>query len=102
MRQLLFLNFVIMSVVNVSLLYTNLNVIIPPANCVCGWLYPLQTVFVGGYTVFTLSVLPTVCVCVCVCPLRFVSLITLRIFDGISSNFANTFICTRQILIIKK
>ena len=26
-------------------------------------LYPPQTVFVGGYTVFT-SVLPTVCVCV--------------------------------------
>ena len=63
-------------------------------------LYPPQTVFVGGYTVFTLSVLPTVCVCVC--PLRFVSLITLRTFDGISSNFANTFICTRQILLIKK
>ena len=27
---------------------------------------PPQTVFVGGYTVFTLSVLPTVCVCACV------------------------------------
>ena len=30
-------------------------------------LYPPQTVFVGWYTVFTLSVLPTVCVCVRVC-----------------------------------
>ena len=27
-------------------------------------LYPPQTVFVGGYTVYTLSVLPTVRVCV--------------------------------------
>ena len=35
---------------------------IPPANCVCG-LYPLQTVFVGGYTVFTF-VLPCVRACV--------------------------------------
>ena len=40
--------------------------IIPPANCVCGWLYPPQTVFVGGYTVFTLSVRPSECVCACV------------------------------------
>ena len=37
-----------------------------------------------------------------VCPKRFVSLITSRIIDGISSNFANTFIYTRQILLIKK
>ena len=37
-----------------------LVVIIPPANCVCGWLYPPQTVFVGGYTVFMLSVRPFV------------------------------------------
>ena len=37
-----------------------------------------------------------------VCPKRFVSLITSRIIDGISSNFANTFIYTGQILLIKK
>ena len=30
------------------------------------FIIPPQTVFVGGYTVFTFSVLPTVCVCVCV------------------------------------
>ena len=29
-------------------------------------LYPLQTVFVGGYTVLTLSVLPTRRACTCV------------------------------------
>ena len=28
------------------------------------FLYPPQTVFVGGYTVFTLFVLPCVCACV--------------------------------------
>ena len=36
-----------------------------------------------------------------VCPKHFASLITSRIIDGISSNFANTFICTRQILLVK-
>ena len=40
------------------------TVFIPPANCVCGWLYPPQTVFVGWYTVFTLSVRPSDRVCV--------------------------------------
>ena len=39
---------------------------------ISSFLYPPQTVFVGGYTVFTLSVLPTVCVCVCAC-VRYVS-----------------------------
>ena len=48
--------------------------------------------FVGGYTVFTLSVHL----------LRFVFLITLRVMDGISSNLAYTFIFTGQIFIIKK
>ena len=62
-------------------------------------LYPPQTVFVGGYTVFTLSESPTDRPTVC--PKRFVSLITSRVIDGISSNFANTFIYTRQILLIK-
>ena len=62
-------------------------------------LYPPQTVFVGGYTVFTLSVLPSVRPSVH--PLRFVFLITLRVMDGISSNLAFTFISTGQILIIK-
>ena len=73
-------------------------------------LYPPQTVFVGGYTVFTLSVRPGKCKnetfpwsvrpteCVSV---TFVSLISWRIIDGISQNFANTFICTRQILLIE-
>ena len=55
-------------------------------------LYPPQTVFVGEYTVFTLSVRP----------LRFVFLITSRVMDRISSNLAYTFISTGQILIIKK
>ena len=56
---------------------------------------PPQTVFVGGYTVFTLSVRPSVR------PLHFVFLITLRVMDGISSNLAYTFIFTGQIFIIK-
>ena len=60
-----------------------MRVIIPP---------PPQTMFVGGYTVFTLSVRP----------LRFVFLISLRAMDGISSNLAYTFISTGQILIIKE
>ena len=59
-----------------------LFIIIPPANCVCGWVYCFHVVRPSD----------RVCVCVCVCPLHFVSLITLGIFDGILSNFANTFI----------
>ena len=52
---------------------------------------PSQTVFVGGYTVFTLSVRPE----------RFVSLISLRVIDGISSNLAYLFIFTVPIFIMK-
>ena len=65
----------------------------------CFFLYPLQTVFVGGYTVFTLSVHPSVRASVR--PKRFVFLISLRVMDGISSNLAYTFISTGQIIIIK-
>ena len=47
------------------------HLLYPPANCVCGWVYCFHVVRPSD----------RVCVCVCVCPLRFVSLITLRIFD---------------------
>ena len=62
-------------------------------------LYPLQTVFAGWYTVFTLSVRPSVRPSVRM--LHFVSLISLRVIDGISSNLAYLFISTGPILIIK-
>ena len=61
-----------------------------------------QTVFVGGYTVFTLSVNPGLYVRPSVHPSQhFVSLISLRVIDGISSNLAYLFISTGPILIIK-
>ena len=49
---------------------------------------PLQTVFLGRYTIFMLSVR------VSVRPFRFVSLISLRVIDGISLNIVYTFIST--------
>ena len=63
---------------------------------------PPQTVFVGGYTVFTLSIRP------CVRPSVFlivhnvfvslVSLLAHSVIDRISPNVANSFVSTRQIL----
>ena len=55
--------------------------------------------FVGGYTVFTLSV--RLSVRPSIRPLRFVFVITLRVMDGISSNLAYTFISIGQTLMIK-
>ena len=49
--------------------------------------------FVGGYTVFTLSERPT--------ERMFDRVSVSDVIDGISSNFADTFICTRQIFLIK-
>ena len=57
-------------------------------------LYPSQTVFVGGCTVFRLSMRA------CVCPS--VTFCFLNIFDGISSNLAYAFISTGQIFIISQ
>ena len=59
----------------------------PPANYVSGWVYCFHVV--------SPSFWPSVCL------LHFLSLISWKILDRISSNFANTFICTRQILLIK-
>ena len=53
--------------------------------------------FVGGYTVFTLSVRPSIRPFV----RNVVSLISLRVIDGVSSNLAYLFMSTGPILIIK-
>ena len=66
--------------------YYFVNLIIPP-----------QTVFVGGYAVFMLSVRPSIRPSVTFCFLNI-----FRVIDGISSNLPYLFISTGQILIIKK
>ena len=50
-------------ILNTLLCLIDMQIIIPPANFVCGGYYPPQTLFVvvcGGYTVFTLSIRPCV------------------------------------------
>ena len=60
-------------------------------------LYPLQTVFVREYTVFTLSICPSIF------PWRFgFSLIFSTSNDWMSSNLANTLISSRQTFLIEK
>ena len=62
----------------------------PPANCVCGWVYCFHV---------RLSIPPSIRPSVR--PKRFVSLISLRVIDGVSSNLAYLFMSTGPILIIK-
>ena len=61
-------------------------------------LYPPQTLFVVGYTVFTLSVRASVRACVRLSVTFCFFKKTWRVIAGFSSNLANMFIYARQIL----